>query len=255
MAFREINFKAVEKSNSKNSEFLLNLLEKGISDEIKSESARQRSCTFAPSCLRCRRKSWFRLRGTTTDIVVEPDLGLDFRAKVGTARHKDIQKTLSSVLDADWIEVEDYLSENPIPYKYELRKSDYETQVYIPELPVKFAVDGIIRINGKIYLLEIKTSEYAAFESLTKEKDVHRDQIICYSAILGIHSILFLYEDRTYGEHKSYETYISDVEHKAIIETMNEIKAMADMNIAPKKLQNGDYMCKNCEYKKKCMEW
>ena len=66
------------------------------------------------SYIRCRRISWFRLRGVLPDKDEAPDLTLNFTADIGTACHKIIQSNLSEMYGDNWIDVEDYLSElNP----------------------------------------------------------------------------------------------------------------------------------------------
>ena len=186
MAFKQINFAHLAKFNSDASSMLVNRYKDQIISDINAECARPKSCTFAPSCMRCERKSWFRLRGTKPDFISDPDLVLNHTAVVGTALHEYIQGNLEKAFGEDWVDVETFLQENPIPYKYSLKKNNHETLVEIPEIPIKFACDGILRINGKYYLLEIKSSEYNSWDELTTSKSHHLDQIKTYCTILNI---------------------------------------------------------------------
>ena len=255
MAFKQINFAHLAKFNSDASSTLVNRYKDQIISDINAECARPKSCTFAPSCMRCERKSWFRLRGTEPDCISDPDLVLNHTAVVGTALHEYIQGNLEKAFGEDWVDVETFLQENPIPYKYSLKKNNHETLVEIPEIPIKFACDGILRINGKYYLLEIKSSEYNSWDELTTSKSHHLDQIKTYCTILNISNVLTLYIDRQYGDIKSYEHTISFVDMQSIRDKIDRVKRMAEANLAPDKLSTGDYMCSNCEYKKKCKEW
>lgn len=241
--------------NSAYSSKLLEIYRDQAIQDIQGECARAKSRTFAPSAMRCQRKQWFRLRGVETDQIETPDLGLNFRADVGTARHISIQTRLKEALGEDWIEVYDYLKENPSQYDIEVVSKGIESLVTVKSPPVKFAVDGIIRIDGKVFLLEIKTTEYAAFEQMEKQKSVHEDQVILYSLILGIREVLFLYEDRQNGGMKSFQYHVSEQDISVSKSKIRYIMDLAEQNIAPDRLPPSDYMCSNCEYAKKCNQW
>ena len=197
--FKPVNTNQYVTFNSDASNRLLTIYSSFLHNKVQEESMRPRSHTFAPSGVRCQRKSWFRLRGTTPDLVEHPDMTLNFTATVGTLLHQHIQSNLQDALKDDWVLVPDYLRSNPISYKYDLKVGEYETKVSILKPPVSFACDGIIRINGKIYLLEIKTSEYSSWANLTEAKPHHIDQITTYGTLLGIKNVLFMYVDRQYG--------------------------------------------------------
>ena len=253
--FRPVDFSHLSKFNSDTSAKLIDMIENQAKADIQEESARPKSRTFAPSSLRCRRKSWFRIRGSQPDSLPNPDLTLDFTAKLGTYIHTLIQEKLSKALVEDWIPVKQYLAENPIPYTYSIKESGYETQICIENPPLKFACDGIIRLNGKLYLLEIKTSEYSSWDSLVEAKPHHMDQIKAYSTILNIPNVLTLYVDRQYGGLKSFEYAISIGEMNEILNIFEYVSDCAEKNLAPERLPESDYMCRNCEYSKKCREW
>ena len=253
--FKQVNFDQFVTFNSDASMKLLSTYNNFLHNAVLTESMRSRSHTFAPSGMRCQRKSWFRLRGTKPDPVEHPDMTLNFTATVGTLLHKQIQSELQKALGDDWISVSDYLSEHPISYKYQLTIGDYETKVTIDKPPVSFACDGIIRINGKIYLLEIKTSEYNSWSKLTDAKPHHIDQVTTYGTLLGIQDVLFLYIDRLYGNVKCFEHNIRYSESVALLQLMDYIQDMAKKCVAPKRLDLSDYMCSNCEYQKSCKEW
>lgn len=257
MAFRTANLQALVKFNSDASRKFIQQYEGFVLRKIESEVSEPPHRTFAPSSFRCSRKQWFRLRGTQPDKVERPDVALNFSAEVGTARHKVIQQNLKEMLKDDWIEVEDYFKSIELPSNYILTKSDdgLETLVEFTDIPVRFAVDGIIRINGKIYLLEIKTSDHGAFAELTDPKPIHIDQVKCYCAMLNLFNVLMVYEDRQYGDMKCYQVNFSSLDQIGVMEKMKDLQTMAQSNLAPERLPHGDYMCSNCEYKKKCKEW
>lgn len=253
--FRQVNTAQLAQFNSDASCTLIQILQNAVKQDIQKQIARPKSKTFAPSGIRCKRKSWFRLRGAEPDKLSEPDTVMDFTAVIGTAIHKYVQSKLSKVLGAEWIEVEDYLREFPIPYKYSLTKTEYETQVEIADPPIRFACDGIIKIRGIYYLLEIKSSDYESWRNLSGPKEHHLDQIENYSTILNIPHVLTLYVDRLYGGMKAYEYTVSEDIMSSAKQSMIYVQQMAAACIAPERLPAGDYMCSNCEYKLKCKEW
>ena len=207
--------------------------------------------------MRCKRISWFRLRGVQPDIDSNPDLTLNFAADIGTACHRIIQENLIDQLGSDWISVEDYLKELNPNYSYKVEQSGFETQVEIEDPPIKFACDGILRINGEYYLLEIKSSEYSSFNDLTEPKSQHVDQIRCYSALLHLPRVLVLYIDRQYGSFKCFEIEVTTDEMTNVWNYFKEIQQLAKAMIAPPRLPKGDSWCtsSHCLYYKKCQEW
>ncbi len=207
--------------------------------------------------MRCQRQSWFKLKGTQPDVASTPDRTLEFTAQIGTACHEVIQKNLSIIYGNDWIDVEDYISQANLPYAITCVKHGYETLIQIDSPPVKFACDGILRINGVYYLLEIKTSEYSSFDKLTNPKDQHVAQIRTYGSLLNIHKALVLYQERQYGGMKCFEMDIDSLQMKEVLDGMQYVMDMVEANIAPPGLPSGDYWCtpSMCRYYKKCQEY
>jgi hypothetical protein len=157
----------------------------------------------------------------------------------------------------NWIDVEDYLSELNPDYEYTVNKTEFETQVEIVSPPIRFSCDGLIKINGEYYLIEIKTADYSSFDSLTEPKPQHVEQAVGYATVLKVHKVLFVYQDRQYGNIKCFEIEVS---YPQMIETWNmfsEVQKLADACIAPPKLPSGDVWCSSsrCPYFKKCKEW
>lgn len=255
MGFREVNFASLAKFNSAISSQFISFYENYIVQKLRDESARVKSRTFAPSCMRCDRKSWFRLRGSEPDVLINPDISLNFRAEVGSARHLAIQTALKDALGADWLDVGEYLKSIAFPYEYELTQNGLESLIYIKKPPIKFACDGILRFSDKLFLLEIKTAEYSSWEALMEPKEVHLDQIKCYAALLNIQDVLVLYEDRQNGGLKCYQLHITDADFKSVFNKFDYVQKMVASNLAPSRLPSGDYMCSNCEFKQKCKEW
>lgn len=253
--FRAFDFSTLAAFNSAASAEIIDIYKNAVKKDIISNATRPHSKTFSPSSLRCKRKQWFRLRGVTPELSGDVDIGLDYRACIGTHRHADIQYVLSRALGDDWINVDEYLRTHPIGYEYKTVVSGFETQITIADPPIRFACDGIARIRNEIYLSEIKTSDHSAFTNLSKPKDIHMDQVKCYCTLLKIPRALVIYEDRTNGEWKCFEVTFTQIDFDSILFTFEQVTDCVKKNIAPERLPVNDYMCSNCEYKSACKEW
>lgn len=256
--FRSVEQIHLARFNSAASSAFLDLYENAVDEAIREGENSTPSRTFAPSQIRCKRISWFRLRGVAPEPETEVDRTLNFTAQVGTACHQRIQDVLSKKLGADWIDPEEYLKKANLPYKYSCNKNGFETQIEIIEpVPIKFAPDGIIFWQGKYWLLEIKTSDYSSFDKLDNPKPHHIDQVRCYGTLLNIHNVLVLYQDRVYGSFKCYEVTITDEDMRQVWNMFKEVQDCVAKHIAPPKLPKGDIWCtpSRCRYYNKCKEW
>lgn len=221
--------------------------------------------TFAPSSMRCARYQWFRLRGTVPDVSYRGDVVYDFFSKVGDMSHELVQKRLYNSCgkfgnyygNVEFLDVEDYVIDKLNPdWKYTCSKSEngYETRFELKEpYPIRFSCDGICRIDGEDYLIEIKSLDYRqwcdAFEIMSR----HRVQAYTYCAFLKLSKIIFIYVDRTYGNIKCFESEVSDEVVLNVYKYMDDILECTKTNIAPDGLSKGDGMCRTCMYHKTCM--
>lgn len=257
MAFKPLNLDAhTFRFDSAAGCELIELYEKTADAEIRAADEEVKHKTFAPSSFRCKRLNWFRLRGVQPDKIDQTDLVLDFSAKMGNACHALIQSRLSAALGDNWISVEQHFKEFPPDFNYKLESKGFETLVEIDDPPVRFACDGIVQLN-KRYLLEVKSSEYAAFNDLTAPKPHHIDQVHCYSSLMSIPDVLLLYIDRQYGNLKCFELNIPLFDAQQIRKDMKEVQEAVETNLAPEGLPIGDSWCRSnmCPYYKVCKEW
>lgn len=256
MAFRSLGDSVSARFNSELSSDFLNFYESALDESILEGETRIPSRTFAPSQIRCKRVSWFRLRGVLPEQEESANRSLDFTAKIGTACHQNIQQILIKQLGKDWIDVEEYMKSANLPYKYTCTKCEFETKVEIEDPPIKFAPDGIIFYKGKYRLLEIKTSEYSSFDKLIDAKPQHIDQVVCYGTLLNLPDVLFLYQDRMYGNLKCFEHHITDGEMIIMRTMIKEVQHCVEKNIAPPKPEDTKYCSPSyCRYYNKCREW
>lgn len=259
MAFKTWDNQHLARFNSATSSEFLDNYTSYVDSTIKAKAERPSHQTFSGSSFRCDRRSWFRLRGTKPDSVKAPDKVLNFTADIGTACHRIIQNNLRAILKDDWIDVGEYLAQLQPDYAYEVTKDDdgIESQVCIFDPPIRFACDGLVRLDDTIYLLEIKTSEFSSWNDMTEPKPQHVDQIKCYASLLNIHNVLFLYQDRQYGELKCYEVQVTDTAMREVYDRFRYVMDMVDKNLAPDPLPKGSSWCtpSMCPYYHKCAEY
>ena len=254
MAFRQSTYNLARFNSATSSEFL-SYYQNCILQRIVDDKQKRPSNTMSPSSFRCDRFCWFRVRDVEVDTVTNPDPVLQFKADVGTGCHKIIQETLIDYLKDDWINIEEHIKINPLPWDCTISVEGNEYRIEIPIIQFRMACDGIVRWNDKLYLLEIKTVEYAALEELTDPMPKHMDQVKCYATMLNLNGVLFLYQDRTYGGLKCYEVAVTQKDKDTIINKIKMIIDMKDQNVAPDRLPSGDMMCSGCEYKAKCKQY
>lgn len=256
MAFKSADFSGMMKFNSANSCDFLDMYQNALEEEIKQENSKESQRTIAPSSMYCLKKNWFRLRGVEHDKQSKSDTTLEFTALVGTACHEKMQSLLKEILKDDWIDIGKYVRDT-LKKNWEVESHGFETRIAIDSPPIRFACDGLINFKGKLYLLEIKTSEYSSWEKLVSAKPMHVDQVKTYCAMLNVNNVLMVYQERQYGGIKVFEFHISDEVLKQTWDTFNYIVDMAEKNLPPAGLPKGDSRCapSMCPYSKKCKQW
>ena len=260
MSFRSHDFNHLVKFNSAVSSEFLNSYETNLNNKLIEKSKERPSKTFAPSSFRCDRLSWFRLRGVSPDTVSCPDTTLYFSAEIGTACHRILQSNLRDFLGDRWIDVSEYLQsvyDDNSKYSTSSSSDGIETLVEVFDPPVRFAVDGIVKLDDDYYLLEIKSSEYSSWNDLTDPKPNHIDQVKCYCTLLKLNKVLFIYIDRQYGGLKCFEYNVSLEDQQIIEKRFSDVMKFVEYGIAPEGLPKNDYNCtpNMCPYFRTCQEY
>lgn len=260
MAFKKLSDAVGNKFNSATSCDFIDRYESYLGSKISATKSAIPSKSFAPSSLRCDRLQWFKLRGTEPDIVQSPDVTLSFIADIGTMCHRNLQSNLMELLGNNWVDVKDYLSSIDVGREYSLTETsddNPETLVTFYDPPVRFACDGIVIINGVTYLLEVKTSEFSSWQSLTTVKEEHVDQIKAYSALLKIPNVLVVYQERQYGGLKCFELKVPQSSWDETFKQFNYVLDCVKSNLAPEGLPTGSKYCSPsyCPYYNKCKEY
>lgn len=234
------------------------LLEREISSVIKQEG-RVSNPTISPSGLGCPRGAAFKLSGAVMEDSEETyESGI--AAAMGTFIHERIQKFLST--SDIWVDVKDYIEENP-----QLGLSIAEKQKSAGEVslvfsgyrngkkvtpPFSFQCDGIVKIEGEYYIVEIKSESDRVWQNRTEPNPKHRNQAISYSFLYGIDKILWVYASReSYGANR--KVYLQKIDEREVetflleCSRIGEAVEMGEIKYLPKSKD-----CKWCAYLKEC---
>lgn len=117
------------------------------------------------------------------------------------------------------------------------------------DIRVKGRLDDLINIDGRDYIVEIKSMNSIPYSKLTKPKKEHILQLTLYMHIKGIHEGYLTYEGKNDQEHRSfYITYDPKV-LKYLFDTIDSIlKTSKEHKLMPEKLQS----CSSCPFYKYC---
>lgn len=195
-------------------------VERALNGIIYKEGAFARK-TLSPSGLICPRAAAFKLSGYWQEGK-EETYDSDLVMEMGTFVHERIQKFLRA--SDIWVEVEDYLKEFPElnieinPFQKHagetsLLFSGERGNIKVP--PFSFQCDGIVKIDGEYYLVEIKSETERAWENRRAPNPKHALQGTAYSFLYGIKNILWIYASReSFGSHR--KVYCQEVSKESV---------------------------------------
>lgn len=229
---------------------------RGLTDYIEHSSKnRKPSKSYKPSSLKCLRQMYYQITGTEVDDSLA-DAGNVGMAESGTDRHIRLQDAIQAMCeenpDYEWIDVETYVKENNIDYLKIVKKDGNETKCYHTVLNMSFMCDGILKIKGEYYILEIKTENSFKFMKRETVATEHKTQASCYSLAFKIDKVLFLYECRDTLAKKTYVLNVSDAMRQNLV--VNKILECDDYveKLVPPPRSQVKKDCQYCRYLKQC---
>lgn len=247
--------------------------EKTIEDEFlnaliqsieRSDKPRRPSKTFKPSSLGgCLRKVYFEVTGAETDESNPPSYTLIGISESGTDRHERIQNAIKSLyltgFDIVWVDVRDYVERHKEFFEQIgteiVEQMGNETKMFNRNLNLSFLCDGIVKMRGEYYILEIKTETSFKWANRSEPEDAHKTQACCYSLAFGIDKVLFIYENRDVCSKKAFCFQITDEERATrVVDRIETVNNHIGENTVPDKTKN-ERECNYCLYKKECQKW
>ena len=132
-----------------------------LSDE---KNFRKGSQSYKPSSMNCVRQMYYMVNGVEPEVTSSYTLvGI---CNVGTDIHQRIQQAVldmkSNGIDCEYVNVADYVRSRELDYleikqEPDFEHGNYETKLYHKTLNMSFLCDGIIKYQGRYYILELKT--------------------------------------------------------------------------------------------------
>lgn len=229
-----------------------------LGETIKRENTkRQPSKSYKPSSLGgCLRRCVLEKMGTLIDENLQQDPDGIGIAESGTDRHERIQKYVQKMKthypQCEWIDVDTYLAFHPQHGTRVIERKGMETKLFNDILELSFMCDGIIKLNGVYYVLEIKTEASFKWQGRVKQDDKHEVQASCYASCLGIDRVIFLYEQRDMCKKKSFVYRVDEHEiYSNVIERIETCNMFIDEKKYPP-MTDKKSECRYCPFVETC---
>ena len=222
-----------------------------ISDQ---KNSRKPSQAYKPSSMNCIRSMYYTVKG------YEPDNDSNYImvgiCEAGTDRHERIQNAISEMrkngFDATYVDVGDYVLARNLPLKV-VEKCGNETKLYDEERNISFLCDGIVKYQGKYYIVEFKTESSFKWKDRKGVDPKHYNQARTYSLELCINSVIFIYINRDIVDMKAFMYNVTDEEKQSIIDLIETCDGYVERNEVPPKPEDADNKkCQYCSYKAIC---
>lgn len=231
-------------------------------ENLEAENKREPSKTFKPSSMKCLRGMVYGVLGVKRDNNKTPQALCEICAN-GSERHQSIQSIVNQMHKyyphIEFVDVGKYIKENNIPLKVKkesnFAEGIFETHLISEKYNVSFLCDGMLKIKGKYYILEIKTSSSGKFMKQKDVQDDHKVQATAYSFLLGVDSVIFFYENRDILSKKGYLYKPSKLEKQELKLKLEEGLNLVENKIIPEKPKEctgRDKMSQYCPYKGRC---
>lgn len=253
-----MNLKALHKAIRQGSELsvegkFLKWLQMTV-EEIEKKDSRKKSVYYKPSSLNCPRQMFYYRKGTAV-IDTPADCSMVGVCESGTDRHLRLQNAIKRIkefgYDCEYVDVEEFVKEHKPAGTVVIGKSGAETKCFNTIYQMSFMCDGILKIGGVYYVLEIKTENSFKFNSRFGVDEKHYNQAICYSILFGIDRVIFLYENRDILAKKSFLFNVTDKMKADLLARLAHVEQCLKDDILPERCAN-DKPCRYCEYAKLC---
>ena len=204
----------------------------------------------------CIRKMYFERIGKP--LQDKANFNLIAMGEAGTQRHEVLQQYMVDLAKEDdyfeWLDVADYLEKNPVEgttVDTKFKKNDFETKCKNELLQLSFLCDGLVKIDGKVYIMEIKTETMFKYSKHDEPFEAHKMQATCYALALGVEDVIFLYENRDNFEKKAYAYHVSEAMKKQVVDKLAECEAYVEKHEAPQIFCSDNYCpyCRNSKAK------
>lgn len=220
------------------------------------QSTRKPSKTYKPSSIGgCMRKSYFQIVGAQIDEKEKPAADMVGIWESGSDRHERIQGHIQTMkshgFDVEWVDIEEFLKRRPVQGTRFVSRQGNEFKMYNSVFNMSFLCDGIIKFEGRYYILEIKTEDQFKHKGKLGPAKKHVDQATCYSMCLGVDQVMFIYEWREYTSKQYFDYTVLDKDKEDVCHYIETCQAHVESNIVPS-MTKKQSECKYCSYKEIC---
>ena len=221
-------------------------------------SSRLPSKTYKPSGMNCIRQSFYQLVGKSPDeskssytMVGICNSGTDIHVRIQTA----ISRMREHGMDCEYVNVADFVNTRNLEYLDIVSQNGMETKLYHNKLNMSFMCDGIIKFEGRYYILELKTESSYKFMNRKDVDPAHFNQGTAYSLAFGLNEVLFVYINRDIFDMKAYMFHVTDEMKEHLITYIEECDSYVKRLIAPPKPDDvAKKTCNYCIYRKTCQK-
>lgn len=241
---------------------------KRMFSEEKSSGVEIATQKISPSGLHCEVAVAWKLTGK--EMLPEfRSFESDGYASSGNSRHQAIQAFLANREEVEWVNLEEYVKKNNLPftvdYEHGIKENaekygltcdqicelvgSYERLLRHNNGLIQFKLDGLIKFENEYYIVEIKTCSES--DLMKAPLDKHQLQGKAYAMLLGIKNVIWIYEDRTKFRHTIAFQHMEDSDIEFIRDKLNKIVLNKNN---PENLDRVSD-CKYCRYKKVCDEY
>ena len=217
---------------------------------------RKPSKTYKPSSMNCIRNMYYQVTGADMDpsSSVYTLVGI---CNSGSDIHERVQKYVSGMkengMDCEYVDVAEFVRSRELGYVQIVTQQGMETKLYHTGLNMSFLCDGIIRYNGKYYILEIKTESSFKFQNRRGVDPKHYNQATAYSIAFGIDDVLFVYINRDVLDMKAFMFTVTGEMRRALKDKIRECNNYVDIGQVPPKPDSASgKFCQYCNYAKSC---
>lgn len=221
------------------------------------KDSRKPSQTYKPSSMNCIRNMYYQRIGV--DVESESSAVLVGICESGTDRHERVQSAVSRMkengIECEYIDVANFIKQRELNNIDIVSKQGYETKLFHKELQMSFLCDGIIKYQGKYYILEIKTESIHKWLDRKDVADEHKNQATAYSTSFNIDTVIFLYINRDNCDMKAFMYNVTPENKRNLVGRINECEEYVKTHTTPPKpLEITKKMCNYCSYKRQCQK-
>lgn len=220
------------------------------------KNARKPSQAYKPSSMNCIRNMYYQVMGI--DGESESNYTMIGICEAGSDRHERIQNAISKMkdngFDCTYVDVAEYVKSRGLDEDLDIvDKQGNETKLYDRKRNISFLCDGIIKYQGKYYIVEFKTESSFKWQKRNGVDPKHYNQARTYSLEFHLDNVIFIYINRDICDMKSYMYTVTDEERLEVLKSI----ATCDEYVKQKKLPPKpegifDKLCAYCSYKDLC---